>query len=87
MFTRNLTVLLPLYTALAGLMAVLTAPATAATQITDTIRGRVDGDDGVSDPVANALTAGLIALAVVAFVAVVRAFMMNEANNLPSSGG
>ncbi len=57
----------------------------ATGKATDAAKDRFASEDGVSNVVVTALLAGIGAIIVVAYLAVVRTKVTDEANNLPSS--
>lgn len=82
---------LPLMAAAATVLTVVAAPLTTIGRLAATVHDRlIDDDDPTGEEGAEmvtlALAAGLIALIVVAFYAVIEGKVMDEANNLPSSG-
>ncbi len=72
------------------LTAALFAPLSLLSRIADTTSHRLarlrDDESGVSELVVVALLAGLAAIAVVAYMVIVRSKVEDEANNLPTSG-
>ena len=76
---------LSLLMAVTMLLAVLMTPTTTLLNVLSRHRNRLDEEDG--EIVQNILwVAGFAAIAI-AVVAIIRTFVMNEAQNLPSSGG
>lgn len=79
--------LAPTLTVLAtALLAPLSLLATLTSTTTDRMARLRDDEAGVSELVVVALLAGLAALAVVAYMVIVRGKVEDEANNLPTSG-
>lgn len=76
-------------TVLATVIATVLSPAATVAAIVGRadrrIRARLDDETGASDIVVVALISGIAAIIVVAYMAIVRNKVTDEANNLPSS--
>lgn len=76
-------------TVLATVVATVLSPAATVAAIVGRadrrIRARLDDETGASDIVVVALISGIAAIIVVAYMAIVRNKVTDEANNLPSS--
>lgn len=81
--TRLTVVVATLLSPAATIAAIVAATGTATAATKD----RLGAQDGVSNVVVTALLAGIGALIVVAYMAIVRTKAISEANNLPSSSG
>lgn len=84
---RTITALTATANVLLTLLSPIATVAAVTKFATDRVHDRLDDESGASDLVVVGLITGIAAIIVVAYMAIVRSKALDEANNIPSSGG